>query len=32
VREVVLDASVVLKWFHSEGEENVEAACAAGGV
>jgi predicted nucleic acid-binding protein len=26
VREVVLDASVVLKWFHSEGEENVEAA------
>jgi predicted nucleic acid-binding protein len=28
VREVVLDASVVLKWFHSEGEENVEAARA----
>ncbi len=24
--EVVLDASVVLKWFHSEGEGNVEAA------
>lgn len=24
--EAVLDASVVLKWFHSEGEENVEAA------
>jgi predicted nucleic acid-binding protein len=28
VREVVLDASVVLKWFHSDGEENVEAARA----
>jgi len=26
VSEVVLDASVVLKWFHSEGEKNVEAA------
>jgi predicted nucleic acid-binding protein len=26
VSEVVLDASVVLKWFHSEGEGNVEAA------
>ncbi|HEY2437635.1 MAG TPA: type II toxin-antitoxin system VapC family toxin, partial [Solirubrobacteraceae bacterium] len=26
MREVVLDASVVLKWFHTEGEENVEAA------
>jgi predicted nucleic acid-binding protein len=26
VTEVVLDASVVLKWFHSEGEGNVEAA------
>jgi len=26
VTEVVLDASVVLKWFHSEGEKNVEAA------
>jgi predicted nucleic acid-binding protein len=26
VRELVLDASVVLKWFHSEGEPNVEAA------
>jgi predicted nucleic acid-binding protein len=26
VTEAVLDASVVLKWFHSEGEENVEAA------
>jgi len=25
VTEAVLDASVVLKWFHSEGEENVEA-------
>lgn len=24
--EAVLDASVVLKWFHSEGEEHVEAA------
>lgn len=24
--EVVLDASVVLKWFHSEGEKNIEAA------
>ena len=24
--EVVLDASVVLKWFHSKGEENIEAA------
>jgi len=24
--EAVLDASVVLKWFHSEGEGNVEAA------
>jgi len=24
--EVVLDASVVLKWFHREGEANVEAA------
>jgi predicted nucleic acid-binding protein len=26
--EVVLDASVVLKWFHSEGEANAEAAKA----
>ena len=26
MRELVLDASVVLKWFHSEGEPNVEAA------
>jgi predicted nucleic acid-binding protein len=26
VREVVLDASVLLKWFHSEGEEHVQAA------
>jgi predicted nucleic acid-binding protein len=24
--EAVLDASVVLKWFHGEGEENAEAA------
>jgi predicted nucleic acid-binding protein len=24
--EAVLDASVVLKWFHAEGERNVEAA------
>ena len=24
--EAVLDASIVLKWFHSEGEKNVEAA------
>jgi predicted nucleic acid-binding protein len=24
--EVILDASVVLKWFHSEGEANAEAA------
>lgn len=24
--EVVLDASVVLKWFHSEGEKHLEAA------
>lgn len=24
--EVVLDASVVLKWFHSEGEKHAEAA------
>ena len=24
--EAVLDASVVLKWFHSKGEENIEAA------
>jgi predicted nucleic acid-binding protein len=28
VREVVLDASVVLKWFRSRGESNVEAARA----
>jgi predicted nucleic acid-binding protein len=26
VNEAVLDASVVLKWFHSEGEGNVEVA------
>lgn len=26
MREVVLDASVVLKWFHREGETNVAAA------
>lgn len=26
MREVVLDASVVLKWFHSEGEEHLQAA------
>lgn len=26
MREVVLDASVVLKWFRSEGEGNLEAA------
>jgi predicted nucleic acid-binding protein len=26
VTEAVLDASVVLKWFHSEGEKNLEAA------
>jgi predicted nucleic acid-binding protein len=26
LREVVLDASVVLKWFHSEGEARAEAA------
>lgn len=26
--EVVLDASVVLKWFHAEGERNVAAARA----
>ncbi|HET7443174.1 MAG TPA: type II toxin-antitoxin system VapC family toxin [Solirubrobacterales bacterium] len=26
MNEVVLDASVVLKWFHGEGERNVEAA------
>jgi len=26
VTEAVLDASVVLKWFHSAGEKNVEAA------
>jgi len=26
VTEAVLDASIVLKWFHSEGEKNVEAA------
>lgn len=24
--EAILDASVVLKWFHTEGEENVKAA------
>lgn len=24
--EAVLDASVVLKWFHSKGEQNIEAA------
>lgn len=28
MREVALDASVVLKWFRSEGEENTEAARA----
>jgi predicted nucleic acid-binding protein len=28
VRDVVLDASVVLKWFHSQGEHNVDAARA----
>jgi predicted nucleic acid-binding protein len=26
LNEAVLDASVVLKWFHSEGENHVEAA------
>jgi predicted nucleic acid-binding protein len=26
LNEAVLDASVVLKWFHSEGEDHVEAA------
>jgi len=26
VNEAVLDASVVLKWFHSEGEDHAEAA------
>ncbi len=26
MREVVLDASVVLKWFHSDGEGNLEPA------
>lgn len=26
VRDVVADANVVLKWFHEEGEEDVEAA------
>jgi len=26
LNEAVLDASVVLKWFHAEGERNVEAA------
>jgi len=26
LNEVVLDASVVLKWFHSEGEEHLDAA------
>lgn len=26
MNEAVLDASVVLKWFHSEGEDHVEAA------
>jgi len=26
MREVVLDASVVLKWFHGEGERNLEPA------
>ena len=26
MNEAVLDASVVLKWFHTEGERNVEAA------
>lgn len=26
MNEAVLDASVVLKWFHAEGERNVEAA------
>jgi predicted nucleic acid-binding protein len=28
VRDVVADANVVLKWFHAEGEEEVEAARA----
>jgi predicted nucleic acid-binding protein len=28
LREVVLDASVVLKWFHREGEVHAEAAAA----
>lgn len=28
VREVLADANVVLKWFHAEGEEEVEAARA----
>lgn len=26
MNEAILDASVVLKWFHSEGEEHVDAA------
>lgn len=26
MKEVVLDASVVLKWFHSDGEEHFDAA------
>jgi predicted nucleic acid-binding protein len=28
VRDVLVDANVVLKWFHEEGEEEVEAARA----
>lgn len=28
MRDVVLDASVLLKWFHSQGERNVEQARA----
>jgi predicted nucleic acid-binding protein len=28
LNEVVLDASVALKWFHSEGEDHLEAARA----
>jgi predicted nucleic acid-binding protein len=31
LREVVLDASVVLKWFHREGEVHAEAAGALRG-
>ena len=28
VRDVIVDANIVLKWFHEEGEEEVEAARA----